>query len=301
MKALTIIVGVFASCILFLPNVANASTSLSVTPAIVERVLERGQAITVNLQLRNGSNVPLPVALYVEPSSEFQLLNPIERQRYDASQWVQFQEEVFLFEANQTRSISLTINAPENVQSGGHYARIILRALVLEQPDNSRQTVLPELNVPLLLTVAGDVDRSLSTITKKIFPWYSNKHTEINSIVAIRNTGNVHNLVTPVVVVMKDGQEVARFRAEPAIVLPELERNLELKIEPITTNGVYEIKYFEQANQENSNQIIRIERMIVGPPLSEIVGLALVTWFGLHAIQYRARVLIAIKILTGKV
>jgi hypothetical protein len=88
---------------------AEARTSISISPAIVERIVERGETITTSLQIRNGSDSALPISLYSEASNEFEDLSPKERLRYDASNWISFSEEVILFSPGETKKYHLIL------------------------------------------------------------------------------------------------------------------------------------------------------------------------------------------------
>jgi hypothetical protein len=286
--------------LLFVGN-AQAKTIISISPAIVERVIERGKTITTSLEVRNGSDSTLPISLYSEASNEFEDLSPKERLRYDASNWISFSEEVVLFSPGETKKISFDITVPENASSGGNYARIVVRALVLEQSgEGDRPTVIPELNVTVLLTVPGEIDTSLATITKSIFPYYVEKNKAINATTRIDNYGNVHNLVSPLAVIRKNNIEVQRLYSTPKLILPDNGYDFSIDTEQFEEKGVYYVSYYEQANQETLGNITKIEKIIVGPSITKLAILATGTWVLLFSVHNRKNVIRAVKILRGQ-
>lgn len=303
MRLLRFIALLLFSCIMFsAPVSAQNSTALTIAPAIIEDVVQKGQRKTVELQVRNNSASALPISFYAEPLAVFEEYNPSLRQRYDASRWLSFEDEVTLFEPGQTQTIPVTITVPEDASAGGHYASVNVRALRLESIVGDRvQTVIPEISVTFLLTIAGDVDNSLFTVTKNKFPWHVTTGESLTSSIIIRNTGNVHNVVSPIVIFKKNGIEVSRTRLEPQLVLPQSERDFPLTSDALVTNGVYEVVFYQNAQDELSTSKVPLtETVLVGPSLGMLTITSIALTVAAFVVIKRKNIVNALKILAGR-
>lgn len=195
----------FVLCIV--PKIhASQETTISVAPAILDLAVKPGEKTEAELTIRNGGGFALPIS--VASSSliiEDEIVVTSEKETSDASSWIGLEESEFLLSDDEIKKVTVTIDVPESASPGGHYAQISVRGLSLEESrDVGASIVIPEVAVTVLITVAGDINTSMSVSGESIIPVFATPSTNHTTDFTVVNEGNIHDLLTPVLVVKKE-------------------------------------------------------------------------------------------------
>lgn len=217
---------VIASIALFLaaPSIVNAeqTTTIGVAPAIIELPAKRGQTIQRDLQVRNYDKDSLPITLQPESFFVKDVLDTTNTNPYDASKWITFKRDHYLFRSEEAKRIPFTITVPKNASPGGHYAYISVRGLSFANSAQQVPTslVVPEISSAILITVAGDIHESLQIVNKNLFPFRATRNAIVKTEVTVANNGNIHNLITPAVVLVDGSGKEQSINMQSKVVFP---------------------------------------------------------------------------------
>lgn len=201
-KIILPLVFLFSSYILPVVGVhAQSATGLSAIPPRLEITIKPGETITKELKIRNESKTERIITTtskdFIVTDSEgtpLQVENLDEgSNRWAASSWIHLSPSNFKLKPGETRSLMITIIAPDDALAGGHYS------MVLHSPKN--ESVLTETgsfietNVGTLvyITIPGDIKED-ARVTQFTAPGFSEYGpVSIKSIVA--NLSDIH--ITP--------------------------------------------------------------------------------------------------------
>lgn len=192
----------FSSCILSVVDVhAQSATGLSAIPPRLEITIKPGETVTKELKIRNESKTERIITTtskdFIVTDSEgtpLQLDNLDESSnRWAASSWIHLSPTSFKLKPGETRSIMITIIAPDDALSGGHYS------MILHSPKN--ESILTETgsfietNVGTLvyITVPGDIKED-ARVTEFTAPGFS-EFGPITFKTIVANLSDIH--VTP--------------------------------------------------------------------------------------------------------
>lgn len=227
--------------VLLFPVATRAqTTTLSVAPAIIEVASQRGEKVSQVLTIRNGDSDPVPVDIEIQSLLRVSELQ-VARDPYDAKTWLSLDKESLVLAGNSLEKVALEIHVPDNASPGGHYAQLSVRGLSL-QTQTTASVVIPELIVGVYITVAGDIQESFEVESSSVAPLRTGAGEQITSNVSIKNTGNVHNLVSPTLTLFKNNQRVVSYMAEPYAVLPESSKEFEIIWKAPLERGEYEVQ-----------------------------------------------------------
>ncbi|MBI2465304.1 hypothetical protein HYV64_04130 [Candidatus Shapirobacteria bacterium] len=184
-----------------LPARAQSATGLSAIPPRLEVTIKPGETITKELKIRNESKIERIITTtskdFIVTDSEgtpLQLDNLDESSnRWAASSWIHLSPSNFKLKPGETRSIMITIIAPDDALSGGHYS------MILHSPKN--ESVLTETgsfietNVGTLvyITVPGNIKED-ARVTEFVAPGFS-EFGPITFKTIVANLSDIH--VTP--------------------------------------------------------------------------------------------------------
>lgn len=274
--------------------IESQETSLSVSPAIIDLPVRKGQTYIQKLRITNAGNQPVPIAyssqsLFVDEDG----ISENDRQRFDASSWIDLPETADVYAQDQTIILEFEVVVPADATPGGHYAAIALQALT---PVNSA-TVAPEITVTVFLKVAGPVYEELNMDVQDIFPRYATASEQRHSQLRITNNGNVHEVVVPELVFV-NGNNFETKTLRPQIILPGTSRVFEDGWTMPEVRGEYyayvRLRYGASRQYE---YITPRERVIVGYSVSALAGMAGFSWCGAYLVGHRRHVRRAISVL----
>lgn len=192
----------FLSFFLVLAGVLSYSTNafaLSLSPPVLEYTAKPGDAIIDAVRVFNDTDK----AVTVYPSSlnatdagdelgtpKFYPVNQDVNGQSMAA-WLSYERESFILKPGEFFSHPFTINVPQSVQPGGHYAALIYSTTA---PGRARTVgVSSEIAALVLVDVAGEKSEgaAVSSISPKIVQdWYETLPTGF--VVRIENTGTTH-------------------------------------------------------------------------------------------------------------
>ncbi len=177
---------------------AQSAMGLSAIPPRLEVTLNPGETVTKELKIRNESKTERAITT---SSKDFIVTDndgtPLQIEgldessnRWAASSWIHLSPSSFKLKPGETRSIMITIIAPEDAMAGGHYS------MVLHSPKN--ESVLTETgsfietNVGSLvyITVPGDIKEE-AQVTQFTAPSFS-EYGPIPFKTIVANLSDIH-------------------------------------------------------------------------------------------------------------
>jgi hypothetical protein len=118
--------------ILILPEIVIAqqptSLGLSVAPQVFELDIFPGEKIEKKIDLKNLSEVPMPILVKVtdftaqENSGEMEFDESLQDPSIASRKWFEIENPNFILESSERREVQFSINIPENAEPGGHYS-----------------------------------------------------------------------------------------------------------------------------------------------------------------------------------
>ena len=215
-------------------SLAQSALGLSAIPPRLEITVKPGEAITKEIKVRNESKTDRVISTNSKDfivtdgnGTPIQLDNIDEASnRWAASSWVQVSPSSFKLKPGETKSLMVTVIAPDNALSGGHYT------MILHSPKN--ESVLSstgsfiETNVGTLLyiTVPGNIKES-AQVKEFTAPAFS-EYGPINFKALVNNLSDIH--ITPVgsiIVTNWFGGKTANLALSPINIFPYTSRELE--------------------------------------------------------------------------
>jgi hypothetical protein len=197
---ITIIVSLLIICNLIFPNFSLAQSALGLTaiPPRLEITIKPGQVLTKEIKIRNESRTEKSISTSVRDFIVTDDLGtPLQIEssdqsanRWTASSWIQISPSKLMLKPGETKSLVLTVIAPDNALAGGHYA------MVLHTPNNditiSQTGATVETNVGTLvyITIPGDITENAS-IKEFSAPKFS-EYGPIDFKTVITNLSDVH-------------------------------------------------------------------------------------------------------------
>ncbi len=277
----------------------TVAPTINVAPAVIETTVKPGEEIERFVTIRVDGENSLPISVQVHPlyvNSE--LLDPLDTSRYDFKKHISIDNTDFIVNPGKPAKIRLKITPPED-SSGGYYAQLNVRSLYIEDTPSSPSSarVFPEVSVPILLSTNQEVINDAQIPTKNIFPWQSAPNQTRVATFELENTGNIHNLMTPQVIITRNGQEVESFTAQPFVLLPNSRKQVDISWQVPQDYGVYEASISMQLGGEGFTIDTPKERVIVMPsPLSMLIFIILIC-LGAYILVNKNRFIKAVKVL----
>lgn len=176
-------------------EIPPAGINLSVSPIFLSLVTDPGSTVSAQIKVINNSNfreylrlglnklevkanAERPVPVELDPNDEFK-------------NWISFSNPEFILDANETKTIRVTLAAPSHAFLGYYYAILISR--ITERPiDSVGAVVSGSPAIPLILEVRSpSAKKELQLLEFKTSQFiYEYPPTEFQ--IKIENTGNIH-------------------------------------------------------------------------------------------------------------
>lgn len=304
-KILLSILVVSAIVLFFSGNVyakeQSQTQKISVSPAIIEVAGDKTERKTLNLNISNGGDNPLPISLEAQSFfTEDQFLENSDTSRYDASKWLVFDQTTFVMNSKQFQKVKIRLNIPKDASPGGHYAQISVRALSLQTSGGKSATIsVPEVVVKVLITVKGEVNEDVRISDHDFMKYHSEPKNNMSGQILVSNFGNTHQLVSPKLTIRKAKNLIDEVYLAPAIVLPGTKRAFDYSLESPGYMAFYtaeaEVKYGSGGQSDD-----RKEWFFVSPSLFKAFGLSIIFYFCSYLFVKRENVAGAYKVLLGK-
>ena len=156
-------------CFLVIPQSVNAQSALglSAIPPRLEITVNPGQTITKTIKVRNESKLEKIITTDIKDfivvdnsGTPLQVDSQDLSNRWAASSWIQVSANKLKLKPGETRSLSVTVIAPDDALPGGHYA------MILHSPGNdtvlSQTGAVIQANVGTIvyITIPGNINEA---------------------------------------------------------------------------------------------------------------------------------------------
>ena len=223
-------------------NAQENELSFSLSPAIVEIVGEPGDLIESSVIFSNGGDLPTAGFLESDPLVPIDnIVDQARRSEFDASSWIEIDTRTVAFEAGVQKEVPFVINIPETANPGGHYALVTLKPGVI-QGSVEDTVIIPELSASIFITVAGEINEQADIVDEDIKIGSVIRGRTVKLSFRIRNTGNVHILPAPRLIINKDDKPIEIFSLQPQLILPNTEKAFEIEWPADVDFGAYGIR-----------------------------------------------------------
>ncbi len=282
-------------------SLASASqSSLTVSPAILEKVLEPGVVSTASATVTNTTNFPLPIKAQVDAFIGNNNLTKLQTSIFDSSSWFTLEPSDFILQPKESKEILIKISEPENIEPGGHYATIFFQPLIPSDVISPSSTIsLARVGILTFLIAPGNILELLSIKDFTVRPWST--FGPINFEVELQNNGNVHTSPSGTIAI-KDllGNTVKTLDLDTSIILPTTTNTQNIVWDKQLLFGRFTASLtVDYGNTQGSLTFAPQVFWVVPWPLIMIMIALLTLLYNLFIVHIE-RVKLAIKVLKGK-
>lgn len=177
---------------------AQSALGLTAIPPRLEVTVEPGEYVTKEIKIRNESTIEKIITTDVSDfivqdnsGTPVKINTTTSDNRWAASNWIHVSESRIKIKPGETKSLMVTIIAPDNATAGGHYA------MVLHNPNNeavlSENSASIETNVGTLvyITIPGKIKQD-AKIDEFMTPFKFQEYGPINFSTVISNLSDIH-------------------------------------------------------------------------------------------------------------
>lgn len=284
----------------------NDSTALGISPAIIEKVLDRNEPVEGQIEIFNLTNVALPIKSLVTSFSPNEVVDIPEekRQIYDASSWIKIKDPDFILQAKAHKTVEYSIKAPRQAAPGGHYATIFFQPLVPEQALSPQSLyILGRVGTLVFLVVPGDIKKQ-AKITKLEVPPFS-QFGPVPIVLSVQNTGNIALRLRGKIEVLGTNDKIVLAKPlDEGLIIPGTTKNYEYQFGSYKTIGKFKAKATVIIDSSSTS---KEERLVAESPsfwifpylpIGVLTVLTLTILIG--TIRLRKRIASAINILLNK-
>jgi len=197
-----------------------SESSLTVSPAILEKITAQNQLATASATINNTTNFPLPVKGQVDAFLGNTNLTGLTSNAFNSASWFTLEPADFILQPHESRDILIKIKPPNNTEPGGHYATIFFQPLIPSEVVSPQSTIsLARIGVLVFLIVPGDIHENLelSSLTAKTWSAFG----PVNFDFTLNNPGNIHLLPLGQLEIRNlFGKVVATLPLPPTTILP---------------------------------------------------------------------------------
>jgi hypothetical protein len=280
-------------------KVLAVETEIVVAPAIIDAPVEVGKSISKSIEIRNGSDTALPISIEVQSAQTgAEFIDEVDKSRFNVANWVDFSSSTYVFAPGESRRIHFSVTAPFTAQAGGYYAQISVRSLSLEQNIGSQTgaLVFPEIAVPLLVTVPGEVEEKVLVGERIDIPRFISPHKTITTEIPIENRGTIHDRIQARLVIQKDDGTMYVFEIDPLFLYPYTKKSVPIEW---SVNSFGRYTAFIELTYGSRNKLFTTEpkRITSIPPPISLFKLAIGVWAATYLTRHRFNILGAIKVI----
>jgi hypothetical protein len=206
---------------------SKISAGLKVYPVKVDAELVPGRTETTGFTVVNTASNRVDVVTGVQDfvrneRGDYKFFKPGQRQdRISAAAWIKVKPKRFSLAPGQAKSVSLSIEAPEGAEPGGHFAMVFATGSPRLKPGQSKEGIIianARLGVMIRATVPGkSVDKArLSEFSTPRL----NYGGPVKFSIVFANRGNIHKDIGGSIEVEKGGKQVAKLPIDEWTSLP---------------------------------------------------------------------------------
>lgn len=182
----------FYSSLFNISVLAQSAISLSVSPPILEVMIQPGKEVrqTYVIQNNGGETVVTPKVVYFNPTDN---TGNVELTEKEAPSWIKFDKEPFKLKFEEQKTFNVVINPPENEEEIDHYLTFVLESKegvdLLGQTSSFYKT---EIGSNILITISkdGQTKKSAKIVSFTAPKIIDSVFGKIEYSVEIRNNGN---------------------------------------------------------------------------------------------------------------
>lgn len=192
---------------LFVSSVRSApgETTIKVTPSILEKMVKPGEIYSGQTKIANNSAQEITLYAYLkdfkaaaeDESGRAELIVPGTETGNYISSWIDISIEGITLASGEERSVSYTINIPDNVGPGGYYGAIVFGTQAPKIRPGEAETgaaigIAQQAASLLLLQVEGIADERADIREFKTDKQFYSTPFDVKFTTKISNLGNVH-------------------------------------------------------------------------------------------------------------
>lgn len=212
----------------FAKNALASESSLTVAPAILEKVAKPNESTETFAIITNTTNFPLPIKGQVNAFLSTYNIPDSASNTYNASSWFTLEPSDFILQPHENKEIKITINPGKDTEPGGHYATIYFQPLIPDGVISPESTIsLARVGVLAFLVIPGNLNESLEVSGIHTNTWQT--FGPIEFYFHLKNNGNIHLLPTGRLEIKNIlNQTVSTEIIEPSVILPQTEKDQSL-------------------------------------------------------------------------
>lgn len=225
------------------PSVFSQSFSLSLSPPVVEVMMQPGRKATYAFQLKNNSSSPvnlLPKIIPFQPQGEQgQVKYSQENSNWPGQDYFSFLNanlqinQPFLLAPDEEIQLVLKISPPQNAPEGDYYQSLILEQLAANTPNQTQTQLVGQVGSHLLLTVSssGKPKREAAIVEffspSLLFGKILDSFEALNLKLRIKNTGQTFFKPFGEIIILNNNEEkVASLPLRPDNILKDTTRQI---------------------------------------------------------------------------
>ena len=230
---------------------------LQVSPVTLDLTLEPGTSSSDTFEVQNtgskGYNFELGVTPYSVKGNDYNPDYETETAYNDITEWITFSQDKGRVEAGENQEITVTVNVPEDVPSGGQYAMVYVQ-MTREFDDGSEESgeqtttgisVNQRAGIVIIAEVEGGNTRREGQVLETKIPTIL-FNPPITATSLVENTGNVHATAyyTLQVFPLFGDEEVYTNEENPATltILPETQRFNSISWDGAPQLGIFRVR-----------------------------------------------------------
>ncbi|MBU3935289.1 hypothetical protein KJ909_01315 [Patescibacteria group bacterium] len=188
-----------AMTLLLFPITARAQSALglSAIPPRLEITLNPGEVKTAQIKVKNESTVDQTITTSAtdfivtdDEGTPVQIDTDMSENRWAGSSWIQISPTVNDIKAGQTKSLTVTVLAPDDALPGGHYAMILHSPNTSTVLDSTGAAIQTNVGTLVYITIPGDIKEN-AQVKKFTAPRFS-EFGPINFETIIANFSDIH-------------------------------------------------------------------------------------------------------------
>ncbi len=197
------------------------TSGISIVPSITEVPGVPGSSRLIEINATNTSSAPQAIKVFPQALVPLDpLVDDSLRARFDASRWLEPETSDLLLDANQSKTVKIKLNVPQDAGPGGHYAMVTFRILSPQGASTGAQAkVSPEVSALIFINTPGEVNEFAQLETQPVGFWHRGGQHAF--VFTVKNTGNIHILPSANLTI-KDfrGHIVEVLPLSPRMILP---------------------------------------------------------------------------------
>ncbi len=169
--------------------------SLTLSPVFLNLVTDPGERVTSQFRVTNNNNfreyLEISVKKFIpSPSGDSPVIQDATNED-EFVDWVEFSEQQFTLDPNQTKTVRFTVSPPKEANLGYYYSFVVQR-IASQEKSGVGPAIAGSTALPVLLEVKSpNAKREVQIVdfkTDKLFYEY----LPTNFVLTLKNTGNVH-------------------------------------------------------------------------------------------------------------